>query len=261
MIWPPGWDPVSWVVSWQEFCTSGCDERTWVWETEKSSLGRSSCQETANGYCNILKALIHVCQWYVKCSSKLFIQVVNTPSKVTYHQIRDNIHYGWSPLQIYTCFDFIKCRVCISTNFAENHFQKYFPWSQASLIFRLLKLNILKVKFLGEIKMSGGYGSVGTAHIKSVTGQSQSSRRHLLSNGRINTFPQQRSLPQFNDNNKRILRECILLYWYNLFSLSVKIQQYFIYLLYSLLDVTCFGLSKVSWGNCNYIKLLNCMKW
>jgi hypothetical protein len=45
---------------------------------------------------------------------------------------------------------------------------------------------------------------VGTAHIKSGIGQSQSSRCHLLSNGQVNTFPQQWSLLQFNDNDKRI---------------------------------------------------------
>jgi hypothetical protein len=37
---------------------------------------------------------------------------------------------------------------------------------------------------------------VGTTHINSGAGHSQSSRFHLLGNGRINTFPQQRILTQ-----------------------------------------------------------------
>jgi hypothetical protein len=35
--------------------------------------------------------------------------------------------------------------------------------------------------------------TVGTAHVKSGAGQSQSSRLHVLGNGRVNTFPQQRN--------------------------------------------------------------------
>jgi hypothetical protein len=44
---------------------------------------------------------------------------------------------------------------------------------------------------------------VGTAHINSGAGQSQLRRHPMLSNGRINTFPQQRSRPRFSVNNAR----------------------------------------------------------
>jgi hypothetical protein len=40
------------------------------------------------------------------------------------------------------------------------------------------------------------HSSVGTAHINSGAGHSQNSRFHLLGNGRINTFPQQRILTE-----------------------------------------------------------------
>jgi hypothetical protein len=40
--------------------------------------------------------------------------------------------------------------------------------------------------------------SVGTAHINSGAGHSQSSRFHLLGNGRINTFPQQGILTEIS---------------------------------------------------------------
>jgi hypothetical protein len=34
--WPPAWDPVSYVVSRQEFCMGGCDKRNRVQEAEES---------------------------------------------------------------------------------------------------------------------------------------------------------------------------------------------------------------------------------
>jgi hypothetical protein len=47
------------------------------------------------------------------------------------------------------------------------------------------------------------YLHVGTANINSNAGQSQFRRHPMLSNGRINTFPQQRSHPRFSVNNTR----------------------------------------------------------
>jgi hypothetical protein len=36
--WLPDWDPVNWVVSWQEFYTGSCNKRTQAWEPEEYPL-------------------------------------------------------------------------------------------------------------------------------------------------------------------------------------------------------------------------------
>jgi hypothetical protein len=46
-------------------------------------------------------------------------------------------------------------------------------------------------------------GRVGTVHINSGADQSQLRRRPMLSNGRINTFPQQRRRPSCSVNDTR----------------------------------------------------------
>jgi hypothetical protein len=68
--------------------------------------------------------------------------------------------------------------------------------------------NLLLYQFTGRaIKLDI---VVGTAHINSGAGQSQLRRRPMLSNGRINTFPQQRGYPGCNANNTRFHGDAIL---------------------------------------------------
>jgi hypothetical protein len=68
--------PSACVVSWQALHGR-------LWQKNQGavrwriSLGRSRCQETASGGCNRLSTLVCVCQWSVKCSSWLCIQVGN----------------------------------------------------------------------------------------------------------------------------------------------------------------------------------------
>jgi hypothetical protein len=54
------------------------------------------------------------------------------------------------------------------------------------------------------LRHGSGETCVETAHINSGPSQSQFNSRHMLGNGRINTFPQQRGYTHFNGNNTHI---------------------------------------------------------
>jgi hypothetical protein len=87
MNWSPAWDPVSLIVSWEtvlheRLWQEDLSDRNWI-----ISLDRSCCQETASEDCNKLRTLVCVCQWSVKCSSELCIQVVSKSNSSKPHAV------------------------------------------------------------------------------------------------------------------------------------------------------------------------------
>jgi hypothetical protein len=65
--WPPAWDSVELSVDRSSAGATVTEDLSVG--NRKISLGRSRCQETASGDCNILRIRVCVCQWTVKCTS------------------------------------------------------------------------------------------------------------------------------------------------------------------------------------------------
>jgi hypothetical protein len=88
-----------------------------------------------------------------------------------------------------TCFDFIHCNINPSST--SETISIRFPSRDPTGILYEIFISSIREIFLIQLLnphtinlILYGHESVGAAHIKSGTGQSQSSRRHLLSNGR-----------------------------------------------------------------------------
>jgi hypothetical protein len=75
--WPPAWDPVTWVVSWEAVLQGRLWQEDLSAGSWRISIVRSRCYETASGDCDRLRTLACVFQWSVNCSSEWRIQVVN----------------------------------------------------------------------------------------------------------------------------------------------------------------------------------------
>jgi hypothetical protein len=101
--WPPTWDPIGWVVSWEDLYTwvckkeilyviSGvCNSMRLLIVPMLKSVVRERLMET-----NRLRTLVRVCQWLVKCCCESYISVINKS------KIKSETAFKW-PLFVTVC--------------------------------------------------------------------------------------------------------------------------------------------------------------